>query len=55
LFAALEPAAPEPEIPARDPVADAVAALDPDQMTPRDALDALYRLKALLPVPVREN
>ena len=60
LFANLEPAAPEPaatepEPAVRDPVVDAVAALDPDQMTPRDALDALYRLKALLPVPVREN
>ena len=26
-------------------VADALAALDPDQLTPREALDALYRLK----------
>ncbi len=26
-------------------VVDALAALDPDRMTPRDALDALYRLK----------
>ena len=26
-------------------VVDALAALDPDQLTPRDALDALYRLK----------
>jgi DNA mismatch repair protein MutS len=26
--------------------------LDPDRMTPREALDALYRLKALLSVPV---
>jgi DNA mismatch repair protein MutS len=26
---------------------DAVAALDPDILTPREALDALYRLKAL--------
>ena len=26
---------------------DAVAALDPDMLTPREALDALYRLKAL--------
>ncbi len=34
-----------------DPLADAIAALDPDRMTPRDALDALYRLKAMLAVP----
>jgi DNA mismatch repair protein MutS len=33
---------------AADPLADAVAALAPDEMSPRDALDALYRLKALL-------
>ena len=26
---------------------DAVAELDPDSLTPRDALDALYRLRAL--------
>ena len=26
---------------------EAVAALDPDMLTPREALDALYRLKAL--------
>ena len=33
--------------PADDPVRDAVDALDPDSMTPREALDALYRLKDL--------
>jgi DNA mismatch repair protein MutS len=33
-----------------DPLAEAVAALEPDRMTPRDALDALYRLKAILGV-----
>ena len=47
LFAASPPATtPEP-----DPLTDAIAALEPDRMTPRDALDALYRLKALLAVP----
>jgi len=40
------PAEPEP-----DPLADALAALDPDRMTPREALEALYRLKTLLTVP----
>jgi hypothetical protein len=30
---------------------EALAALEPDQMSPRDALDALYRLKAMLTVP----
>jgi DNA mismatch repair protein MutS len=28
-------------------VVDALAAIDPDRLTPRDALDALYRLKRL--------
>jgi len=32
---------------ANSALADAVAALDPDILTPREALDALYRLKAL--------
>jgi DNA mismatch repair protein MutS len=30
-----------------DPVAEALAAIDPDHLTPKEALDALYRLKAL--------
>ncbi|RZI41141.1 DNA mismatch repair protein MutS [Herbaspirillum sp. HC18] len=39
----------EPEqSPAVTAVADALADIDPDGLTPRDALDALYRLKALL-------
>ncbi|WP_235823279.1 DNA mismatch repair protein MutS [Azohydromonas sediminis] len=33
--------------PAASPVEDALADLDPDTLTPRQALDALYRLKAL--------
>jgi len=33
--------------PKDDAVRDAVDALDPDAMTPRDALDALYKLKDL--------
>ena len=42
-------AAPTPEAnPAPDPIREAVAALDPDQLTPRQALDALYRLHTLL-------
>jgi DNA mismatch repair protein MutS len=31
--------------PASDPLADAVAEVDPDALTPREALEALYRLK----------
>jgi len=43
LFAIAEPApAPAPSV-----MDAAVAALDPDAMTPREALEALYRLKAL--------
>ena len=29
------------------PVEEALAAINPDELTPKDALDALYRLKAL--------
>ncbi|ALK10589.1 DNA mismatch repair protein MutS [Blastochloris viridis] len=47
LFAALRPKAAEPaSAAAPDPVAELLAALDPDDMTPKDALEALYRLKA---------
>jgi DNA mismatch repair protein MutS len=43
LFQGLEPApAPEPPLVTRE-----LEALDPDALTPREALDALYRLKAL--------
>ncbi len=53
LFAAA-PGEPPPAAPNQGPLdklADAVAALDPDRMSPREALDILYRLKTLLPVP----
>ena len=46
LFAALKPE-PEAAPPAADPVAEALAGIDPDALTPREALEALYRLKAL--------
>jgi DNA mismatch repair protein MutS len=36
----------EPPKPMADPLRAALDALDPDSMTPRDALEALYRLKA---------
>ena len=51
LFAAAPTAEPE-DTPSAEaqPLAEAVAALEPDRMTPRDALDALYRLKAMLAV-----
>jgi len=49
LFGAV-PAQPsaEPEAAAPDPMRGAVAALNPDALSPREALDALYRLRALL-------
>jgi DNA mismatch repair protein MutS len=43
LFAALQPAAPSPP----SPVEEALKALDPDGISPREALEALYRLKSL--------
>ncbi len=45
LFAVAPAAAPEP---VADPIHSAIEALDPDQMSPRDALDSIYRLQALL-------
>jgi DNA mismatch repair protein MutS len=40
----------EPAKPAKaDAVGDALAAINPDEMTPREALEALYRLKGLGP------
>jgi DNA mismatch repair protein MutS len=53
-------AAASPEAERMDPLAEAVAAINPDQLTPREALDALYRLRALVPVsadgePVTSN
>jgi DNA mismatch repair protein MutS len=42
LFAAASDAEPP-----RDALADALAAIDPDALTPREALDALYGLKRL--------
>ena len=53
LFSANTAAAPETEpeayaaVPAESPVLDAIDAIDPDAMTPREALEALYRLKDL--------
>ncbi len=47
LFAATARAAPAPaHDPERDALLDAITALHPDEMTPRDALEALYALKA---------
>ena len=37
-----------PNLQKPDPLHETLAKLDPDQMTPREAMDALYQLKALL-------
>jgi len=48
LFAAAQPApAPQRDSPL-DAVIEALAALHPDEMSPRDALEALYALKGQL-------
>ena len=44
LFAALSPP-PPPEPPPEDPLGALLDTIDPDALTPREALDALYRLK----------
>ncbi len=55
LFASLEPPATDPPpLAETNPLADALTDIDPDQMTPREALDALYRLKARFPIPAGE-
>jgi len=38
-----------------DPLREALAAIDPDQLAPREALDELYRLRGLLPVAARHE
>ncbi|MDT7951936.1 MAG: DNA mismatch repair protein MutS [Acetobacteraceae bacterium] len=47
LFAALPEERPAPP----DPLRDAVGAIDPDRLTPREALEALYALKAMAAQP----
>jgi DNA mismatch repair protein MutS len=46
LFAAASADEPEPPQ-AADPLREALAAIDPDRLAPRAALDELYRLKSL--------
>jgi len=41
LFASAEPAT------AADPVAEALAAIDPDRLSPREALEQIYQLKRI--------
>ena len=50
-----EPPADNPEPLRAAPLYAALAELDPDRLTPREALEALYRLKSLMPVSVEET
>jgi DNA mismatch repair protein MutS len=52
LFAGASPEEPQPAADEIDPLHAAMTELDPDRLSPREALEALYRLKALLPVSV---
>jgi DNA mismatch repair protein MutS len=52
LFAGTAAEEPQPVTADVDPLHAAMAEVDPDRLTPREALEALYRLKALLPVSV---
>jgi len=56
LFAAAEsPDEDKEDAPPDDELRNALALLDPDRLTPREALDALYRLRALLPAPAGDE
>ncbi len=48
------PPDPTPD-PLRDHLYEAITALEPDRMTPREALDTLYRLQTLLPAPLLQT
>ncbi len=39
---------PEPELEPDNPVLDELEDIDPDELTPRSALDLIYKLKSLL-------
>jgi DNA mismatch repair protein MutS len=45
LFAAVRPTSPAGRPAGPDPLREAIAALNPDELSPREALEALYRLK----------
>jgi DNA mismatch repair protein MutS len=52
LFSAVARPAPPPRDPVADAVAKALADLNPDEMSPREALEALYALKLLAAKPM---
>ena len=47
LFTARTPIRPEPEPPPADPVRERLSGVEPDELTPRQALDLLFELKEL--------
>ncbi len=47
LFAAARPTSPASKPAGADPLAEAVAALNPDDMSPKEALEVLYRLRQM--------
>jgi len=56
LFAAATPPDSDGEEPSPDDeLRRALSEIDPDRLTPREALDALYRLRALLPAPAGDQ
>ena len=55
LFAAAAPVPDPPSVAKDDDLQRALAEIDPDRLTPREALDALYKLKALLPAPAGDQ
>jgi DNA mismatch repair protein MutS len=55
LFAAAPPTANDAPAVAHSAFDAAWLALDPDMLSPKEALDALYRLKALMPLPDKES
>jgi DNA mismatch repair protein MutS len=51
LFAETEPACDGPPVLLPDPLRDALDDVEPDRLSPKDALEILYRIKALAAVP----
>ncbi|WP_425092455.1 DNA mismatch repair protein MutS [Tropicimonas sp. S265A] len=47
LFATAPAEAPAPKIPEKDPVSEALRAISPDELSPREALELIYKLKGL--------
>jgi DNA mismatch repair protein MutS len=48
LFAAARPTSPAAQPQGAGPLAEALAAINPDDMSPKEALETLYRLRQLV-------